>query len=101
MKLLRQGDILLKEVDKLPTDAQPEPVSDCVVLAHGSATGHTHAFSNEDAKVFSSGNRRFVELQEGAKLVHEEHSTLTFSAGFYEVVRQREYSAEEIRNVAD
>jgi hypothetical protein len=35
------------------------------------------------------------------QLQHAEHATQTIEPGVYRVVRQREYSPEEIRRVAD
>ena len=39
--------------------------------------------------------------ESGVSIVHDEHEPVTLPAGDYEVVRQREHSLEEIRNVAD
>ncbi|MGH9523996.1 MAG: hypothetical protein ACRD3E_15850 [Terriglobales bacterium] len=38
---------------------------------------------------------------DGVRIVHEEHAPIVLPPGDYEIVRQREYSPEEIRNVAD
>jgi hypothetical protein len=36
-----------------------------------------------------------------AALAHDEHATIMLPPGNYRIVRQREYSPEEIRDVAD
>ena len=46
-------------------------------------TGLTHKFEN------------------GVSIIHEEHSTIKLPPGNFEIVQQKEYSPEEIRNVAD
>lgn len=100
--LYRQGDVMLQLVDKVPDSVKPVERGESVVLAHGSATGHKHQFSADDAVMLIDDNgQRYVELCEGAKLVHEEHETIAFPSGFYQVVQQREYSPTEIRNVLD
>ena len=47
--------------------------------------------------------RMFLRVLEeaGVEVTHEEHATLTIPPGDYEVKRQREYTPEEIRRVAD
>ena len=39
--------------------------------------------------------------EEGVRIIHEEHDPIILDPGNYEIVRQREYSPEQIRNVAD
>lgn len=101
----RQGDVLLKRVDHdIPTDAKPVDWSheNRVVLAYGEVTGHAHAIGLTFASMFSTAaGKRFLNVKEGAELTHEEHATITPQPGIYEVIQQREYTPEAIRNVAD
>ena len=103
----RQGDVLVRRVESIPAGAKAEPEASRIVLAHGEVTGHAHAIAQTEARAFTfteAGGvvRRFLEaLGLGAKVKHEEHATVQLPPGFYEIVRQREYSPEEIRNVAD
>ncbi len=60
------------------------------------------------AEVLEIGDGLFVHvsaaglrIEGGATFVHEEHGPVTLPPGDYEVTIQREYSPEEIRNVAD
>jgi hypothetical protein len=46
-------------------------------------------------------DRRFLLLAAGALLTHEEHAPIPLPAGAYRVVRQREYTSEQVRDVAD
>lgn len=103
MNQFRQGDVLCQQVEKLPEGAvAKENVGGTLVLRHGSATGHSHAFKNNEAQEFTAGDDRFVVVGAGgAKLVHEEHSTIEFPEGVYQVVQQREFSPLENREVLD
>ena len=97
MQLLRQGDVLLKRIDGMPADAKGTNDS---VLARGEATGHSHRI--EGGKVFRTGNGQLlVQVEEEAKLLHEEHGQITVPQGTYEVVRQVEYNPIAERQVSD
>ncbi|MDQ5934425.1 MAG: hypothetical protein QG574_1731 [Cyanobacteriota bacterium erpe_2018_sw_21hr_WHONDRS-SW48-000092_B_bin.40] len=99
--LYRQGDVLLVSVEELPEDALEEAVKDRLVLAHGEVTGHAHVIDPAMAKAFRSNQDRYLEVQSGAALCHEEHATLKLKPGFYKIVIQREYSPGEPRRVLD
>lgn len=106
--MFRQGDVLLRRIDAMPKAATIEPNDNGrVVLAYGEVTGHAHAIAAAEASSFSMADaagavRRFLAVASaGATLRHEEHSAIEVPAGIYEIVQQREYSPEEIRNVAD
>lgn len=45
--------------------------------------------------------RRFLFVDRPCVLTHQEHGPIALAPGSYEVIRQREYSPEAIRNVAD
>ena len=99
MNMLRQGDVLLIQVDSIPQDAQREKGP--IILAHGEATGHAHKIKLKSARIFQKEGQRFLRVPTQALLEHEEHTNLYVPAGDYEVIIQREYSPEAIRNVAD
>jgi hypothetical protein len=46
-------------------------------------------------------DRRFLVLAAQAILTHPEHASITLPAGSYQVRRQREYTPEAVRPVAD
>lgn len=101
-KQIRQGDVFLAKIDKLPAGLEPVPLEDGkVVLAHGEATGHAHTIS-QSASLFlePTTGRRYLEVLAPTSLDHQEHDACPV-AGLYEVVRQCEYSPKAIRNVAD
>lgn len=102
----RQGDVFITEVDELPSQLRRvERENGRVILAHGEVTGHAHAILDREAELFDHQDleHRFLQVlaDGGVELVHEEHDTIHLPAGVYEVRRQREYSPEAIRNVAD
>ena len=101
--MYRQGDVLIVPVKTVPKDARPiQREGGTIVLAHGEATGHTHAIAEPSAMFFeAAGAHRFLSLVKPARLQHEEHAPIYLPAGNYEVIRQREYTPEAIRNVAD
>lgn len=105
-KQYRQGDVLLVEVDSVPAEARPVPRENGrLVLAHGEATGHAHAIVEESAELVTAEQAAELYLlvhgTSAVELVHDEHTTIPVPPGSYEVRRQREYTPEEIRTVAD
>jgi len=110
VNIYRQGDVLVVQIDSIPADAAAEKIEDRIVLAYGEVTGHAHAISKEEAvsykvdspiPIFDWRAERFLLVAVKAQLKHEEHATIDIPAGNYAVIQQREYSPEEIRNVAD
>lgn len=102
--MYRQGDVLVVPVNQIPAECRKVPRErGRVILAHGEVTGHAHAIKDRAATLYeeTSTGDRFLVLEADGSLTHEEHATIPLSAGSYRVVRQREYSPEEIRNVAD
>ena len=99
--LYRQGDVLIRRIDSLPTKKAVKRTSG--VLVEGESTGHAHRVAElEKAEVLEIENGLYLRVGEGGvRIVHEEHGDITLPPGDYEIVRQREYSPEEIRNVAD
>ena len=100
--MYRQGDVLLVPIER-PEGVEPEAAGE-IVLALGEVTGHRHRFagrSRSGARAYRKGPDRFVEVLRGARLVHEEHSTIDVAPGFYEVVIQSEYDEGLVRQVVD
>ena len=104
---IRQGDVLLVRIDNDDTEGYMPVPRDAgrVVLAYGEATGHAHAIYDDGATLLRRGandNDRILKIEGNVVyLRHEEHTKHELPPGLYRVVRQREYSADEIRRVAD
>lgn len=105
--MVRQGDVMVVAVDEIPEGATEVADDDGrVVLAYGEVTGHAHAFSRSESRMVKlrqdEKGLRYLDVGGGgATLKHEEHAPIAIPPGRYEVRRQREYSPEEIRVVAD
>ena len=101
--IYRQGDVLLRRVET-DTDKmeREEPKAGRFILAEGEATGHAHTIEADSVVLYrSKDGKRVIVADEGAVVEHQEHAPITLPPGRYEIIRQREYSPEEIRNVAD
>jgi hypothetical protein len=117
-QMFRQGDVLIERVSRVPAAVQPQPASR-VILAHGEVTGHAHELARPAVGRISSEvpagdfrvagdlddqrglNCMALVVGESTEVVHQEHAPIPLEAEEYRVTRQREYSPEAIRNVAD
>ena len=104
--MYRQGDVLIVPVKALPKNLEPvDREQGRVILAYGEVTGHAHAIKDQKAALFRDPKLAAIFMNVSADgpvaLEHEEHATIHIPPGNYQVIRQREYSPEAIRNVAD
>jgi hypothetical protein len=106
--MYRQGDVLIVPIDEseLPDDviAAPRDRSGRLVLAYGEATGHAHVVSGEGLRLLCLPDdlqSMFLHVRSQGRVTHEEHSTIGLPAGYYRVIRQREYVPGSVRPVAD
>ncbi len=102
--MYRQGDVLVVAVDAIPRRAKPvDRRRERVVLAYGEVTGHAHAIADSGAALLEHEHDRYLRVTAGGGvgLTHEEHETILVPPGEYRVVRQREYTPEATRFVAD
>lgn len=101
-KLFRQGDVLIERVDKIPANTEKQVgIGGRVILAYGEATGHHHSLDADKADWWKRGEEQFVDVKEATEVIHQEHAPIKLTPGRYRILRQREYSPEAIRNVAD
>ena len=101
---VRQGDLFLKRIRKPSLKgATPEKADGGrYVIIEGEATGHAHAVPSANTAIFAfEAGRRVLQVSKDTTLSHEEHGAISLREGFYEIVRQREYTAEAPRYVAD
>jgi hypothetical protein len=103
--IYRQGDVLItRTTHQLTHEATAVPRDHGrIVLAYGEVTGHAHAIDDALAELFEEKDGQlYLRVSEGgATIRHEEHGAIGLAPGTYRVIRQREYSPEAIRNVAD
>jgi hypothetical protein len=103
----RQGDVfIIRRDEDLPKGLKEVPRDKGrVVLAYGEVTGHAHAIEDRNVKLFRDPKLAemfmMVTGDAPAALEHEEHSRIDLPPGNYQIIIQREYSPEAIRNVAD
>lgn len=99
----RQGDVLVEYIGEIPPAAKRVSKRGLkrITVAHGEATGHHHSIDIAAADWWKSDQEQFVEVKQATALTHQEHALIPLAPGQVKIVRQREYSPEEIRNVAD
>jgi len=100
VEMYRQGDVLIVK-DKIPQRVKMTDRRTSRVLVYGEATGHSHKLEGEAVMIYGANQAEYFAVAGEAKLVHEEHDTITLPEGEYRVVRQREFDEEQIRYVAD
>ena len=95
-KAIRQGDVLLKPVDK--TSGIKQELTEYTV-AHGEQTGHHHTLyplvEGSKISLFTDANKRFIELTDSWMLRHQEHREIIITPGIYEIGMEQEYDPFE------
>lgn len=107
MRPIRQGDVLLVPVAKLPmgqVEKHPQ-----LTLAYGEATGHHHtlypikATSADAIEEVTINGKRFIKLDVEWLLRHQEHKELRIPPACYEIIIEQEYDPYEkaLKKVVD
>lgn len=96
-KTFRQGDILIIEASAVPLAAQ---LTQNRVIAYGESTGHAHVVEG-DVTLFGDTTVQWIVSNVPFRVIHDEHTAVDVPAGTFRVIRQREYSPDRIRNIAD
>lgn len=106
-KMAAQGDIVIIKIDELPKGLTEVKSKKYHVVAH-SETGHHHVLEAKKTKFFQGSDPMLcyaVVMTDIAELVHQRpfntHETIGIKKGTYEIRRQREYTPEGWRRVAD
>jgi hypothetical protein len=99
-KWYQQGDVTIKPIDKIPTNANPTRSR---VLAEGEATGHKHLAQADDVQLFLHQGTLYMSAPNGTIVVHEEHRPIEIPPGEYQIGTVREYDhfGEKARPVVD
>jgi len=103
-----QGDIYIRRIAAIPADAvKKDSENGSHIVAH-SETGHHHTIKDSGVQLYQAANDpmiMYLAVDDGAELIHnrsfDTHQPLHISKGFYELRRQREYTPEGWRRVAD
>jgi len=112
MKIYRQGDVIIAEVESLKFSEDERVKSKglhSITLALGEATGHSHVLEADTIVVgrpWSNPNEiailqvgfdmmvrpsHVISIPFGGTVVHQEHGAIVLDPGNYAVVQQREY----------
>lgn len=72
-------------------------------LAEGEATGHFHAATAPDAKLYEYNGGLMLAAPSGTEVTHQEHNTVLVPPGTYDrsIVQEFDHFAEEARDVVD
>jgi hypothetical protein len=102
----RQGDVSIVAVTSAPAErVDVARENGRVILADGEVTGHAHVIKATSAALFRDPKLTAVFMTVSGDvpvaLEHEEHETIMIPPGDHQIIRRREYSPQEIRNVAD
>jgi len=96
-KIYRQGDILFKKIDTLPTSLTEKPDK---VVAEGELTGHAHLLMNGALFEVINSEDLYIQAGESTKIIHDEHLPIKLEPGSYQVIQQREFLGQGIgRNI--
>ncbi|MDA8120407.1 MAG: hypothetical protein M0Z85_10330 [Gammaproteobacteria bacterium] len=105
-----QGDVFIRRIDKIPENAKPEKtINGCFVVAH-SETGHSHVIAERPGvEYFGTDDpmTAYLRVIEDVEVTMEHlrsfdtHEALLIPGGTYEIRRQREYTPQGWRRVAD
>lgn len=109
-----QGDVLIRKVGAIPANVKPvAPENGAVIVTH-SETGHHHLMvldremETPSVEMYQSTDNpllAWLKVNRPTALEHQRphdtHEAILFQPGIYEVRRQREYTPEGWRRVAD
>jgi len=99
LEMCRQGDLLFKRIKKIPEEAKEKRDG---IIAEGETTGHKHQLRpGTQAALLVAANVAYIHAIHQAYVDHQEHETIDLPPGDYCVKRQREFTPEGWRQVAD
>lgn len=104
----RQGDLLIRKIDKFPSNLKKAKEENGVFILAHSETGHNHIIDKNKAQLLIDETNTFIaylEVTEDANVEHLRsfytHETVELPIGLYEIRRQREYSPQGYRRAMD
>lgn len=97
--MYRQGDLLFVKTNELPKECI---VVEDGIIARGEITGHTHKIRDgRKAALLVAMNVAYIHALKECEIDHQEHDVIILPPGDWKVIRQREYTPEGWRRVAD
>lgn len=88
MDVYRQGDVILRKVDYVPTNVHESGLRTKAIRISGE-TGHEHVLEGD---VFGNGSfGSYVVLEQPTELKHDEHDNIEIPPGIYRVDSVRDY----------
>lgn len=108
-----QGDLYIRRIEAIPSDAKPMQAEKGQFIVAHSETGHHHVIAERPGvQVYTTDDPlvsylRVIEATEQTETLLEHlrnfdtHETIAIPPGNYELRRQREYTPEGWRRVAD
>jgi hypothetical protein len=105
-KAIRQGDVYLRRIEKVPSEAIHS--TNDLQLAPGNTKGSRHILQQSSSlRMFINPNETnalqgpIIVSDEKVVLTHPEHAHFTLPAGIYSTTYQRDFAQEEIARVRD
>jgi hypothetical protein len=102
-KIIRQGDVILREIRELPQYAKrvytAEEFNDVIVtpdtvVVHGES-GHRHVLSG--VKTYTTWDRTvYVAVEKPTVLRHDEHPAIEIPKGIYAITHIRDYALSRV-----
>lgn len=110
-----QGDMILRRIETIPTDAVPVKSENGSLIITHSETGHNHIVMERQNKNGGKNAQLFINkinaligylsVSEPCELEHlrshDTHASISIPVGNYEIRRQREYTPEGFRRAQD
>lgn len=96
-QIIRHGEVILKPIDNIPSEAILESEAEKYVVAH-SETGHHHILeAQKPFKVFAWKGDKYIEVPEIAELWHQKtgpdvHTPHKIAPAIYQVVIKKQFN---------
>ena len=107
-KCAAQGDVYFVRIEKMPEGYVEIAPEDGKLIVTHSETGHHHVMDYSNAKMYRNPKNELdavLVIDKPTTINHlrsfDTHAPILFDAGIYNVRRQREYTPEGFRKVAD
>jgi len=112
-KLYGHGDVILKEIQKIPEGAsKKESTQGYNILAYGEITGHAHCLKADKTELYELNGVVYLRCNDTVELKHQcldgtqakdAHETIVLPKHNYQIgiVKEYDYFTDEVRNVAD